>query len=154
MYGSLVELIQGGAGGLSVLRTFRLLRILKLVRFLPALQYQLKIMLRTLDNVPTFLALLVLFIFIFRFRRFLVADRVNAVGNAIASVRPSVCPFVSKINGQSVPKIQWKQTDGQRLSLANSHHHHHHHMGFLEWPKQQRHHEDHYVLVKGTDFAR
>ena len=64
---SLVELIQGGAGGLSVLRTFRLLRILKLVRFLPALQYQLKVMLRTLDNVPTFLALLVLFIFIFRF---------------------------------------------------------------------------------------
>ena len=67
---SLVELIQGGAGGLSVLRTFRLLRILKLVRFLPALQYQLKVMLRTLDNVPTFLALLVLFIFIFRFRCF------------------------------------------------------------------------------------
>jgi len=68
--GSLVELIQGGAGGLSVLRTFRLLRILKLVRFLPALQYQLKVMLRTLDNVPTFLALLVLFIFIFRFLHF------------------------------------------------------------------------------------
>ena len=64
-----MELIQGGAGGLSVLRTFRLLRILKLVRFLPALQYQLKIMLRTLDNVPTFLALLILFIFIFRFYR-------------------------------------------------------------------------------------
>jgi len=72
---SLVELIQGGAGGLSVLRTFRLLRILKLVRFLPALQYQLKVMLRTLENVPTFLALLVLFIFIFRFRCFLVRFR-------------------------------------------------------------------------------
>jgi len=73
--GSLVELIQGGAGGLSVLRTFRLLRILKLVRFLPALQYQLKVMLRTLENVPTFLALLVLFIFIFRFLCFLVRFR-------------------------------------------------------------------------------
>jgi len=23
-------------------------------------------------------------------------------------------------------------------------HHHHHHQRFLEWPKQQRHHEDHY----------
>jgi len=30
-------------------------------------------------------------------------------------------------------------------SLAiSSRHHHHHHMVFLEWPKQQRHHEDHY----------
>lgn len=64
---SLVELFQGGAGGLSVLRTFRLLRILKLVRFLPALRYQLIIMLKTMDNVATFFALLVLFIFIFRF---------------------------------------------------------------------------------------
>ncbi|ELU02190.1 hypothetical protein CAPTEDRAFT_89566 [Capitella teleta] len=62
---SLVELVQGGAGGLSVLRTFRLLRILKLVRFMPALRYQLVIMLRTMDNVATFFALLVLFIFIF-----------------------------------------------------------------------------------------
>jgi len=63
---SLAELTQGGAGGLSVLRTFRLLRILKLVRFLPALRYQLMVMLRTMDNVATFFALLVLFIFIFR----------------------------------------------------------------------------------------
>ncbi|ESO12678.1 hypothetical protein HELRODRAFT_148954, partial [Helobdella robusta] len=51
--------------GLSVLRTFRLLRILKLVRFLPALRYQLLIMLKTMDNVATFFALLCLFIFIF-----------------------------------------------------------------------------------------
>jgi len=64
---SLVELAQGGASGLSVLRTFRLLRILKVVRFLPALRYQLVVMLRTMDNVATFFALLVLFIFIFRF---------------------------------------------------------------------------------------
>ncbi|ESO03357.1 hypothetical protein HELRODRAFT_80461, partial [Helobdella robusta] len=62
---SLVELIQGGASGLSVLRTFRLLRILKLVRFLPALRYQLVVMLRTMDNVAMFFLLLVLFIFIF-----------------------------------------------------------------------------------------
>ena len=51
---------------LSVLRTFRLLRILKLVRFMPALRYQLVVMLRTMDNVAMFFALLILFIFIFR----------------------------------------------------------------------------------------
>ncbi|KAK3601868.1 hypothetical protein CHS0354_041799 [Potamilus streckersoni] len=63
---SLVELTQqGGASGLSVLRTFRLLRILKLVRFMPALRRQLVVMLRTMDNVATFFALLVLFMFIF-----------------------------------------------------------------------------------------
>ena len=68
-----VELIQGfieghthGGGGLSVLRTFRLLRILKLVRFLPNLRRQLVVMLKTMDNVAVFCALLVLFIFIFR----------------------------------------------------------------------------------------
>lgn len=63
---SMVEIIQGGASGLSVLRTFRLLRILKLVRFMPALRRQLFVMLKTMDNVATFFALLVLFIFIFR----------------------------------------------------------------------------------------
>ncbi|KAH9513030.1 Voltage-dependent T-type calcium channel subunit alpha-1H [Bulinus truncatus] len=62
---SIVELAQGGASGLSVLRTFRLLRILKLVRFMPALRRQLVVMLRTMDNVATFFALLVLFMFIF-----------------------------------------------------------------------------------------
>ena len=51
---------------MSVLRTFRLLRILKLVRFMPALRYQLVVMLRTMDNVTVFFGLLVLFIFIFR----------------------------------------------------------------------------------------
>lgn len=62
-----MELIEEDTGsGLSVLRTFRLLRILKLVRFMPALKRQLVIMLRTLDNVAVFFALLVLFIFIFR----------------------------------------------------------------------------------------
>ncbi|XP_053393144.1 voltage-dependent T-type calcium channel subunit alpha-1G-like isoform X2 [Mercenaria mercenaria] len=63
---SLVELLnQDGGSGLSVLRTFRLLRILKLVRFMPALQRQLIVMLRTMDNVATFFALLLLFMFIF-----------------------------------------------------------------------------------------
>ncbi|XP_059138724.1 voltage-dependent T-type calcium channel subunit alpha-1G-like isoform X5 [Physella acuta] len=63
---SIVELAQqGGTSGLSVLRTFRLLRILKLVRFMPALRRQLVVMLRTMDNVATFFALLVLFMFIF-----------------------------------------------------------------------------------------
>lgn len=70
---SLLELLEhqdgnggGGSSGLSVLRTFRLLRILKLVRFMPALRRQLVIMLRTIDNVAVFFALLILFIFIFR----------------------------------------------------------------------------------------
>lgn len=63
---SILELFESSSGsGLSVLRTFRLLRILKLVRFMPALRRQLLIMLRTLDNVAVFFALLVLFIFIF-----------------------------------------------------------------------------------------
>lgn len=57
---------RSGGGSLSVLRTFRLLRILKLVRFMPALKRQLVIMLRTIDNVAVFFALLMLFIFIFR----------------------------------------------------------------------------------------
>ena len=52
-------------GGLSVLRTFRLLRVLKLVRFLPALRRQLIVLMRTMDNVATFMMLLFLFIFIF-----------------------------------------------------------------------------------------
>ena len=64
---SAAELFQRTGTGLTVLRTFRLLRILKLVRFLPALRHQLVVMLRTMDNVATFFALLCLFIFIFRF---------------------------------------------------------------------------------------
>ena len=65
---SLLELLEDEHGsGLSVLRTFRLLRILKLVRFMPALRRQLVIMLRTIDNVAVFFALLILFIFIFRY---------------------------------------------------------------------------------------
>jgi len=30
------------------------------------------------------------------------------------------------------------------LKRTHHHHHHHHYMVFLEWPKQQCHHEDHY----------
>ena len=66
LFDSLIELFYRTGAGLSVLRTFRLLRILKLVRFLPALRQQLVIMLKTMDNVATFFALLCLFIFIFR----------------------------------------------------------------------------------------
>ena len=45
--------------------TVRLLRVLKLVRFLPALRRQLIVLMRTMDNVATFMMLLFLFIFIF-----------------------------------------------------------------------------------------
>ncbi|CAK9290832.1 unnamed protein product [Gordionus sp. m RMFG-2023] len=62
---SVIELTQSGDSGLSVLRTFRLLRILKLIRFMPALQRQLLVMLKIMDNVATFFMLLILFIFIF-----------------------------------------------------------------------------------------
>ncbi|CAK8686115.1 unnamed protein product [Clavelina lepadiformis] len=56
---------ENGPGGLSVLRTFRLLRVLKLIRFLPALRRQLVVLMKTMDNVATFMMLLTLFIFIF-----------------------------------------------------------------------------------------
>lgn len=49
-----------------MLRTFRLMRVLKLVRFMPALQRQLVVLMKTMDNVATFCMLLMLFIFIFR----------------------------------------------------------------------------------------
>lgn len=60
---SLIELAGAGAGGVSVLRTFRLMRIFKLIRFLPTLQKQIQVMLETLDSVMTFLGLLTIFIF-------------------------------------------------------------------------------------------
>nr|XP_040563889.1 voltage-dependent T-type calcium channel subunit alpha-1H-like isoform X2 [Lepeophtheirus salmonis] len=66
IYNGLIHGIEmDGNSGLSVLRTFRLLRILKLVRFLPNLRRQLVVMLKTMDNVAVFFALLMLFIFIF-----------------------------------------------------------------------------------------
>lgn len=61
---SLVEFIGASrGGGVSVLRTFRLMRIFKLIRFMPMLQKQVKVMLATLDSVMTFLGLLSIFIF-------------------------------------------------------------------------------------------
>ncbi|CAB1338158.1 unnamed protein product, partial [Coregonus sp. 'balchen'] len=42
-----------------------LMRVLKLVRFMPALQRQLVVLMKTMDNVATFCMLLMLFIFIF-----------------------------------------------------------------------------------------
>lgn len=60
---SIVEVFGDSDSGISVLRSFRLLRIFKLVRFLPALRRQLLVMIHTMDNVLTFLALLALFIF-------------------------------------------------------------------------------------------
>ena len=62
-FGSIAEVFGEGDSSISVLRSFRLLRIFKLVRFLPALKRQLMVMIHTMDNVMTFLALLVLFIF-------------------------------------------------------------------------------------------
>jgi len=32
--------------------------------------------------------------------------------------------------------------------------HSHHHMVFLEWPKQQRHHEDHYSQSKYSSIGQ
>ena len=97
---SVVELLQGGTSGLSVLRTFRLLRILKLVRFMPALRYQLVVMLRTMDNVAMFFILLLLFIFIFRSQQqqYLITDCVGGERNAIGRVRQSsrlIPPYLS-----------------------------------------------------------
>lgn len=63
---SVWEIVGQQGGGLSVLRTFRLMRVLKLVRFMPALQRQLVVLMKTMDNVATFCMLLMLFIFIFR----------------------------------------------------------------------------------------
>ena len=63
LFQSIVELTGDGESGVSVLRTFRLMRVFKLVRFLPALQKQISVMIETLDSVMTFLALLTIFIF-------------------------------------------------------------------------------------------
>lgn len=53
------------SGGFNVLRSFRLMRLFKLARYLPTMQKQLLVMLRTLDSVLNFLLLLGLFIFMF-----------------------------------------------------------------------------------------
>jgi hypothetical protein len=53
------------SGSLSSLRSFRLLRMFKLARYLPTMQSQLTVMMKSLDSVMTFLLLLFLFIFMF-----------------------------------------------------------------------------------------
>ena len=62
---SIIELLEEARSGLSVLRTFRLIRFLRLLRFFPTMQRQLATMLRTLDNIATFLLLLTLFFLLF-----------------------------------------------------------------------------------------
>jgi len=58
--------ISSDSVGVSVLRTFRLFRIIKFIRFLPTMKAQLAMMLKSFNNVASFLSLLSLFIFIFR----------------------------------------------------------------------------------------
>ena len=55
------------SAGVSVLRTFRLLRIVKLIRFLPTMRRQCIVILKSFNSVASFISLLGLFIFIFRY---------------------------------------------------------------------------------------
>ncbi|XP_031416611.1 voltage-dependent T-type calcium channel subunit alpha-1G isoform X4 [Clupea harengus] len=84
---SVWEIVGQQGGGLSVLRTFRLMRVLKLVRFMPALQRQLVVLMKTMDNVATFCMLLMLFIFIF----------------SILGMHLFGCKFGSENEGDTVP---------------------------------------------------
>ncbi|MEE6515745.1 hypothetical protein FKM82_024782 [Ascaphus truei] len=84
---SVWEIIGQQGGGLSVLRTFRLMRVLKLVRFMPALQRQLVVLMKTMDNVATFCMLLMLFIFIF----------------SILGMHLFGCKFASEKDGDTYP---------------------------------------------------
>ncbi|KAM4663220.1 voltage-dependent T-type calcium channel subunit alpha-1G [Discoglossus pictus] len=84
---SVWEIVGQQGGGLSVLRTFRLMRVLKLVRFMPALQRQLVVLMKTMDNVATFCMLLMLFIFIF----------------SILGMHLFGCKFASEKDGDTLP---------------------------------------------------
>nr|XP_033816543.1 voltage-dependent T-type calcium channel subunit alpha-1G isoform X3 [Geotrypetes seraphini] len=84
---SVWEIVGQQGGGLSVLRTFRLMRVLKLVRFMPALQRQLIVLMKTMDNVATFCMLLMLFIFIF----------------SILGMHLFGCKFASERDGDTLP---------------------------------------------------
>ncbi|XP_062930270.1 voltage-dependent T-type calcium channel subunit alpha-1G isoform X1 [Mobula hypostoma] len=84
---SVWEIVGQQDGGLSVLRTFRLMRVLKLVRFMPALQRQLVVLMKTMDNVATFCMLLMLFIFIF----------------SILGMHLFGCKFASEKEGDTLP---------------------------------------------------
>ena len=45
-------------------------------------------------------------------------------------------------------------THGRHSTKTYNIHHHHHHMVFLGWPKQQRHHEDHYSQSKYSSIGQ
>uniref|UniRef100_A0A4W5NSF4 Calcium channel, voltage-dependent, T type, alpha 1G subunit n=1 Tax=Hucho hucho TaxID=62062 RepID=A0A4W5NSF4_9TELE len=93
---SVWEIVGQQGGGLSVLRTFRLMRVLKLVRFMPALQRQLVVLMKTMDNVATFCMLLMLFIFIFRFPLSLT---LLSLPLSLLPFSPSLSPLVVPVNG-------------------------------------------------------
>ena len=60
--------------GISVLRTFRLLRIIKFIRFLPTMRRQFFVLLNSFNNVASFMSLLSLFIFIFRYNILIISN--------------------------------------------------------------------------------
>jgi len=60
------------SAGVSVLRTFRLLRIIKFIRFLPTMRKQCIIILNSFHSIASFLSLLGLFIFIFRYESIII----------------------------------------------------------------------------------
>ena len=62
-YSLLDILAESDTNGISALRSFRLLCIFRSIPYMSALQDQISVMINTLDNVMTFLALLLLFIF-------------------------------------------------------------------------------------------
>jgi len=62
---SIVELVMGGGGVLSVLRTFRLMRIFKIVRFLPGLQRQMIVIIASVGQMGNFCLILLLYMFIY-----------------------------------------------------------------------------------------
>eukprot|EP00049_Salpingoeca_infusionum_P016336 m.332650 g.332650 ORF g.332650 m.332650 type:complete len:1757 (-) comp16061_c1_seq5:1063-6333(-) len=60
---SIVDLLISFSG-FSIVRSFRILRLFSLLRTFPSLRSQLNVMIKTLDNVMTFLLFLFLFVFI------------------------------------------------------------------------------------------
>jgi len=62
---SVVEFAMGGGGALTVLRALRLARIVKLLRFMPQLQLQMKVLVESLGAAANFCLLLGLFMFIY-----------------------------------------------------------------------------------------
>ena len=64
------------------------------------------------------------------------------------NVAPIGFSEMSMLNFQRTSSQPTKQLRAVVPETDHGHHHHHHHMGFLKWPKQQRHHEDHYSQNK------